>query len=198
MQCPECPEQTRVIDSRASEDAIRRRRVCLGCGRRFTTYERIAEMEPAVVKRDGRREPFRREKILASVRLACVKRPIPYTEIDTLVESVRTRVMQSAKSEITSNDLGAWVMERLQAIDSVAAFRFASVFRRPDNIAALHHELTTLDTKIEKTTLNFPETKQPGLPGILSTANQLSTSPKNSEVAEKTPTFAKNNQEVDE
>ncbi len=198
MQCPECPEQTRVIDSRASEDAIRRRRVCLGCGRRFTTYERIAEMEPAVVKRDGRREPFRREKILASVRLACVKRPIAYTEIDTLVESVRTRVMQSAKTEISSDDLGVWVMERLQAIDNVAAFRFASVFRRPDDIAALHQELTTLNTKTTKTALNFPETKQPSLPGILSTESPLKVSPENSESARKTSNFARLDQKIDE
>ena len=166
MRCPYCPEETRVIDSRAADDAIRRRRECRGCGRRFTTYERVAELEPAVVKRDGRREPFLRDKLVASIRLACVKRPVSYSDVEAIVETVRTRVMQSARAEVSSEDLGTWVLERIRPLDDVAAFRFASVFRRPDDVAGLRRELVALEASAAQTARDPSEVTQPGLPGM--------------------------------
>jgi transcriptional repressor NrdR len=166
MRCPYCPDETRVVDSRAAADAIRRRRECRGCGRRFTTYERVADLEPAVVKRDGRREPFLRDKLVASIRLACVKRPVSYGDVEAIAETVRTRVMQSARAEVSSQDLGTWVLERLLPLDEVAAFRFASVFRRPDDVEGLRRELAALEATAAKTVRTPSEITQPALPGM--------------------------------
>lgn len=166
MDCPFCPSVTRVIDSRAVESATRRRRECQGCGRRFTTYERLAELEPVVVKRDGRREAFQHDKLLAGIRLACVKRPVPQAQLETMAETVRTRAMQSARAEVSSDEIGEWVLERLRQLDAVSAFRFASVFRRPDDTDALRRELAAVDSAPPPH--SDDGRAQPALPGIAS------------------------------
>jgi transcriptional repressor NrdR len=131
VRCPYCSDEAnRVIDSRLGRDGaeIRRRRECDECGRRFTTRERVEEVLPKVVKRDERREEFSREKLLAGVRRACDKRPVPSEEIERLVERVERVAQESGEKEITSRFVGERVMEELVAIDVLAAARFASVF----------------------------------------------------------------------
>ncbi|MEE9277101.1 MAG: transcriptional regulator NrdR [Dehalococcoidia bacterium] len=166
MDCPFCPAQTRVIDSRAAESAIRRRRECQGCGRRFTTYERVAELEPAVVKRDGRREPFQHSKLLAGIRLACIKRPLPQDRLEAIAEAVRTRAMRSAGAEVASREIGEWVLERLRPLDRVAAFRFAAVFRRPQDTDALRRELAAIEAGAAASPDGADADAQQPLPGI--------------------------------
>ena len=164
MECPQCGSaDTGVIDSRPSKDAIRRRRTCAACEHRFTTYERIAALEPAVVKRDGRRESFQPDKIRHGIRLAAAKRPLPESEVEATVESVRTRAVQTGRAEIASLTLGEWVWEQLEDLDRVSAFRFAAVFRRPDDLDAVRRELAAADRHRPTTTAPAP---QPRLPGI--------------------------------
>jgi transcriptional repressor NrdR len=129
-------------------------------------------MEPAVVKRDGRREPFLRDKLVASIRLACVKRPVSYGDVEAIAETVRTRIMQSARAEVQSQDIGTWVLERLQPLDEVAAFRFASVFRRPDDVEGLRRELAALEAAASKPMHDASETTQPSLPGLRTTGTR--------------------------
>ena len=131
MRCPFCSDETnKVIDSRLGRDGaeIRRRRECLECGQRFTTRERVEEVLPKVVKRDERREEFSREKLLAGVRRACDKRPVPSEEIERLVERVERIAQESGEKEITSRFVGERVLDELVVIDVLAAARFASVF----------------------------------------------------------------------
>ncbi|HEX5067993.1 MAG TPA: transcriptional regulator NrdR [Myxococcota bacterium] len=131
MRCPFCSDETnKVIDSRLGRDGmeIRRRRECLECGQRFTTRERVEEVLPKVVKQDSRREEFSREKLLAGVRRACDKRPVPSEEIERLVERVERIAQESGEKEVTSRFVGERVMAELVAIDVLAAARFASVF----------------------------------------------------------------------
>ena len=118
-----------MLDSRTAREgfAIRRRRECLACGRRFTTYEQIEEIQPVVVKRDGRREPFDREKILRGLHLACRKRPISADTINGVAEQIEREVFGSMDREVTTVEIGRMVMEKLRAIDAVAYVRFASV-----------------------------------------------------------------------
>jgi transcriptional repressor NrdR len=133
MKCPFCAnEENKVIDSRVSKDsnAIRRRRECIGCGRRFTTYEFVEEVLPVVVKKDGRRETFDRGKILLGVKKACEKRPISTESIDNLVESVERACQDFQGKEIPSSVIGETVMRELQKLDGVAYVRFASVYRQ--------------------------------------------------------------------
>jgi transcriptional repressor NrdR len=132
MRCPYCgKEDDKVFDTRSARDgyAIRRRRECQGCGRRFTTYEQIEEIQPVVVKRDGRREPFDREKVLRGLHLACRKRPVSAETINGIAEDIEREVFGSMDREITSAQIGRMVMERLREIDAVAYVRFASVHR---------------------------------------------------------------------
>jgi len=132
MRCPFCREDNdRVIDSRVVEDgfSIRRRRHCLNCGRRYSTYERAEEMAVKVVKKDGCREPFRREKIRQGLARACWKRPIRDEQIDQLVAEIESAVYADFESEIDSRTLGELVMEHLKGFDQVAYVRFASVYR---------------------------------------------------------------------
>ena len=163
MECPRCHSDTQVIDSRAADGAIRRRRACKQCEHRFTTYERIAELEPLVVKRDGRRESFQPEKLLRAIRLACVKRPIPQGSVEAVVEAVRQRALQSGQAEVASAQVGEWVLERLLPLDRIAAFRFASVFRRPGDLEALRRELAGVESPPRG---EAAPTSQPTLPGI--------------------------------
>lgn len=147
MKCIYCGcSESRVIDSRPSEDgeAIRRRRECEGCGRRFTTYEKVDPLPLMVVKKDQRREAFDSAKIKLGVVKACEKRPVPMAEIDDLVREVERQAYSSYDQEITSTQLGEMVMERLARLDEVAYVRFASVYRQFRDIETFMDELTRL------------------------------------------------------
>jgi transcriptional repressor NrdR len=131
MKCPFCSHlQDKVVDSREAKigDTIRRRRECEKCGRRFTTYERIDEIPYMVIKKDGRRERFDRQKILAGLLRACEKRPVSMTKLQQLVDEAETYVAESADRERPSEELGRLVMSRLKKLDKVAYVRFASVY----------------------------------------------------------------------
>jgi transcriptional repressor NrdR len=150
MRCPYCGHvEDKVVDSREAQDglATRRRRECLGCGRRFTTYERIEEVLPPVVKKDGRREPFDRRKIVEGVQIACQKRPVSAEQIEALVSSVERSVMESGDREIRTTAVGEAVMERLKALDEVAYVRFASVYRAFRDVDEFMNELEGLVRK---------------------------------------------------
>jgi transcriptional repressor NrdR len=132
MRCPSCGHlEDRVVDSREAQDgqATRRRRECLSCGRRFTTYERVEESLPVVVKKDGRREAFDRRKIIEGLRRACQKRPVSEERIEALASEVERRVHELGEREVSGSAVGELVMERLKALDPVAYVRFASVYR---------------------------------------------------------------------
>lgn len=147
MKCRYCQgTESRVIDSRPTEDgtAIRRRRECLSCGRRFTTYEKIEEIPIMVVKRDGSREPFNSEKILAGVRKACEKRPVSSAAQNELVDDVSREIFNTLEQEITTIQIGELVMQKLKALDEVAYVRFASVYRQFKDINTFMEELKTL------------------------------------------------------
>ena len=131
MKCPFCEHaESKVVDSRESEEAqsIRRRRECLKCERRFTTYERIDEIPYMIVKKDGRREKFDRNKVQAGLLRACEKRPVSMSQIEEIVNAVESRVMESPDREIVSNLVGEILMTRLRELDKVAYVRFASVY----------------------------------------------------------------------
>lgn len=133
MKCPFCQlDNDKVIDSRSGEDGfvIRRRRHCQNCERRFTTYERVAEVDIRIVKKDGAREPFRPEKIRKGVERACWKRPIPTHEVENVITEIVQEVYLVGDAEIDSNTLGEMVMEKLIELDEVAYIRFASVYRQ--------------------------------------------------------------------
>ena len=132
MKCPVCGHiDDRVIDSRLGKEntVIRRRRECLQCNKRFTTYERIEDVLPLVIKKDERREPFDRRKIIEGMRRACQKRPIRTEEIEAVAESIEQELMESPEKEIESSKIGRRVMNALQDMDHVAYVRFASVYR---------------------------------------------------------------------
>jgi transcriptional repressor NrdR len=135
-----------VIDSRPTEDgsAIRRRRECINCGKRFTTYEKIEEIPIMVVKRDGRREPFDSDKIRMGIRKACEKRPVAADVQDKLVEDVTREVFNTLASEVTTRDIGEVVMRKLKDVDEVAYVRFASVYREFKDTQTFMKELQRL------------------------------------------------------
>ncbi len=150
MKCPFCHDlENRVIDSRLTEDgdAIRRRRECFHCKRRFTTYERIEEMLPMVVKKDGRRELFDRQKILHGLERACQKRPVSAEQIEALVSGVERQVQELGEREVRSAVIGEAVMQRLRKLDEVAYVRFASVYRAFRDVGEFMSELETLARK---------------------------------------------------
>ena len=129
MRCPYCEcTNTRVVDSRESGTSIRRRRECALCGRRFTTYERVQKKSMMVVKRDGRREEFNRDKLWASLTKACAKRPLPVGAIDRIIDDIEAYLSEQSKAEIDSQAIGESVMGRLSDLDQVAYIRFASVY----------------------------------------------------------------------
>jgi len=147
MKCPFCDHgENKVIDSRISKDgdAIRRRRECLGCGKRFTTSEFVEEVLPVVVKKDGRREPFDRTKIRSGIKKACEKRPISTDAIETLVDNVERACQDFQGKEIPSTAIGEKVMQELQALDGVAYVRFASVYREFRDVSDFLDELRDL------------------------------------------------------
>lgn len=131
MQCPFCREgETKVVDSRTADDyAVRRRRECLGCRRRFTTYERIEESPLKVIKKDGTRVPFDRERIRSGIEKACYKRPISNDQIDELIRRVEAEIYENFEREIPSRNIGELVFMELRGLDQVAFVRFASVYR---------------------------------------------------------------------
>jgi len=145
MPCPFCgANDTRVIDTREVGDGIRRRRECQRCRQRFTTYERVAKLNMLVVKRDGRREEFDREKLYEGIRRACAKRPIPTETLDQLVDQVESRLYSLGQSEVPSRIIGELVMERLKDLDGVAYVRFASVYRSFTDLEDLKREVDGL------------------------------------------------------
>lgn len=140
MKCPFCGEDNdRVIDSRSVDggETTRRRRECLVCLRRYTTVERVDVNVPVVIKIDGRREAFNREKILRGLRAACTKRPVSTELLDGIADQVERAAANSGQSEIKSSVLGAMVMQRLRALDDIAYIRFASVYRRFEDVDSL-------------------------------------------------------------
>jgi transcriptional repressor NrdR len=144
MRCPFCGHlEDRVIDSRAGEGGvvIRRRRECEGCARRFTTYERVEDVLPTVVKKDGRREPFDRQKLLRAARVACAKRPVSEESIVRAVDSIERWAQDSEKREVTAIELGERMMTELRMLDEVAYVRFASVYRSFRDLDEFQREL---------------------------------------------------------
>ena len=147
MKCPYCGHlEHKVIDSRGASDGeiIRRRRECLKCGKRFTTYESIEVTPLMVIKKDGRREPFDRKKVLGGLLKACEKRPVGVEQLEALVDDLERDVLKRFEREVSSSDMGEWVMERLHQIDEVAYVRFASVYRQFRDINEFLRELREL------------------------------------------------------
>lgn len=147
MNCPFCGHmQDKVVNSRESKegDAIRRRRQCLSCERRFTTYERIDEVPYMVIKKDGRREKFDRQKVLAGLLKACEKRPVGMAKLSDLVNQVEARVTDSADREISTTEIGELLMNSLRDLDKIAYVRFASVYRDFQDEQAFFNELKNL------------------------------------------------------
>ena len=147
MRCPRCGcEESKVVDSRPSEnnDAIRRRRECMGCGFRFTTYERCEEMPIVVVKRDGHKEPFDRQKLMRGLLTATVKRDIPVASLSALIDDIESSLRDGGTLEVSSVDLGSMVLKRLISVDKVAYVRFASVYRDFKGVDEFSEELRSL------------------------------------------------------
>ena len=147
MRCPFCGHiEDKVVDSREAKDgdAIRRRRECLGCGRRFTSYERIDEIPYMVVKKDGRRETFDRGKILSGLLRACEKRPISVAQLEQIVDDAEKEVQESLDRELSTSEIGKVIMRRLKTIDKVAYVRFASVYLEFEDVSAFMNELKAL------------------------------------------------------
>jgi transcriptional repressor NrdR len=147
MKCPFCGgADDRVVDSRESREGevIRRRRECESCGRRFTSYETIEEIPYMVVKKDGRRETFDRKKLRAGLVKACEKRPISPAQLDAIVDEIETRLHDTEEREVGTTDIGARVMDRLRELDKVAYVRFASVYRKFEDVDEFLSELKTL------------------------------------------------------
>jgi transcriptional repressor NrdR len=144
MKCPFCGfSDTRVIDSRLGKEGnnIRRRRECSQCERRFTTFERVEEMLPLIIKKDGRRQPFERKKIIAGIQRACEKRPVSIATIEKIVDNLERQLQESGEREIESRIIGQAVMDALHDLDQVAYVRFASVYRQFKDINEFMSEL---------------------------------------------------------
>lgn len=147
MKCPFCRDlENRVIDSRLGKDGdvIRRRRECLQCKRRFTTYERVEEMLPMVVKKDGRRELFDRQKIISGLKKACEKRPVSIAAIEETADRIEQALQERGEKEVPSSAIGEAVMRELHALDKVAYVRFASVYRSFKDVGEFMRELEEL------------------------------------------------------
>jgi len=145
MNCPYCDyTDCKVIDSRDAGDGIRRRRQCLKCGARFTTYERLHPGSLFVIKKDGRREEFDSAKLLGGIRKACEKRPLPTGTVDKLADDIESELYHQGKAEVPATAVGDMVMERLKGLDHIAYIRFASVYRDFTDITTLKREVDTL------------------------------------------------------
>ncbi len=155
MKCPFCAFlEDKVVDSRESKDggSIRRRRECLSCNRRFTSYEKIDEIPYMVVKKDGRREPFDRSKILSGLFRACEKRPISTAQLEKIVDEVEKQVQDTAERELPTTDIGKIIMQKLKELDKVAYVRFASVYLEFEDVSEFMSELKFLVKSRDKQT----------------------------------------------
>jgi len=147
MKCAFCySEETKVIDKRESQDysTTRRRRECLKCKRRFTTYERVEDFDITIVKKDGRREQFNREKLKTGIMKSCEKRPISVAQIDLVVDDIEAEIRRMDSKEVTSKQIGSIVMKKLRKLDKIAYIRFAAVYREMEDIEELERELKKL------------------------------------------------------
>ncbi len=147
MRCPFCGHsESKVIDSRESKNGlkIRRRRECLSCERRFTTYEKIEEIPYMVVKKDGRRQPFDSQKLLKGLLKACEKRPVPVARLEEVVEEIEAMLQERQEKEMDASEVGSIVMKKLKALDKVAYVRFASVYREFKDVSEFKKELEKL------------------------------------------------------
>src|SRR6476620_10512358 len=147
MRCPFCGHlEDKVVDSREAKDgeSIRRRRECIECGRRFTSYERIDEIPYMVVKKDGRREPFERNKIMAGMLRACEKRPISVNQLESIANQIEKSVQDSSDRELSTSEIGKIIMRRLKTLDKVAYVRFASVYLEFADVSEFMSELKAL------------------------------------------------------
>lgn len=145
MDCPYCGnKEHRVVDKREANEATRRRRECLRCSKRFTTYERIEPFDLVLVKKDGRREPFNREKLRVGIMKSCEKRPIAQERIDAAVDEIEAELRNEEKKEVSSTYVGKIVMRKLKKLDKVAYIRFASVYREFADLESFERELKKL------------------------------------------------------
>lgn len=163
MKCPFCADfDNKVVDSRLSgeSDVIRRRRECLGCGRRFTTYERVEDILPMVIKKDDRREPFDRNKILTGIQTACQKRPVPVAVMEEIVDRIEKSVQEKGDKEIRSSTIGETVMLELHDLDEVAYVRFASVYRSFKDINEFMDELKDMLEEEESRRMKEEKTRR--------------------------------------
>lgn len=147
MKCPFCGyKEDKVVDSRATaeESAVRRRRECLKCGKRFTTYEYVEEVSLMVIKKDGRREPFDRKKLLSGIMKACEKRPVSIEKMEDIATSIERTIQRKSDREVNSQDVGELVMEKLRLLDDVAYVRFASVYRQFKDVSQFMKELRVM------------------------------------------------------
>jgi transcriptional repressor NrdR len=160
MNCPYCGYyDSKVTDSRGVNDGIRRRRQCLNCGSRFTTYEQLQPASLFVIKKDERREEFNRNKLLTGIHKACEKRPLPTGTVDKLAEDIEAELYHQGKAEIPSTLIGDMVMERLKSLDYIAYIRFASVYREFTDITTLKREIDSLvsdETEVSRPTSQLP------------------------------------------
>ncbi|MBT4510842.1 MAG: transcriptional repressor NrdR [Chloroflexi bacterium] len=151
MRCPQCSySDSKVTDSRSVEMGIRRRRECLECGARFTTYERVDNSTMSIVKKDQRREAFDREKLLNGLRRACQKRPLPTGTVEKLIDDIEYEIQRTGRTEVPSSKIGEMVMERLLTLDQIAYVRFASVYRSFADISSLKKVVDDLVEEPEK------------------------------------------------
>jgi len=147
MKCPYCEYgESKVIDSRPTDEgeAIRRRRECLGCGKRFTTYEKVENIQLMVIKKDGSREQFDREKLLRGIQRSCEKRPVPAAEMERIVNEIENAVQNLLEREVKTEQIGEMVMEKLKEIDEVSYVRFASVYRQFTDVNTFIDEVNKL------------------------------------------------------
>ena len=163
MNCPFCGYQdSKVIDSRDVNDGVRRRRQCLSCSSRFTTYERLQPIGLFVIKKDQRREEFSKDKLLTGIRKACEKRPLPTGTVDKLADDIEAELYRQGRAEIPSAVIGDMVMEGLKSLDYIAYIRFASVYRDFTDITVLKREIDTLVS--DETEVAHPTSQLPLLP----------------------------------
>ena len=147
MRCPYCDlSESNVIDSRESKNglSIRRRRECLVCKRRFTTYEKTVDIPFMIIKKDGRRQPFDSQKLLRGLLKACEKRPVPLAKLEEIVEEVENKLQEGTEKEMNASEIGKFLMKKLKALDKVAYVRFASVYREFKDVAEFKQELESL------------------------------------------------------
>ncbi|HEX6135351.1 MAG TPA: transcriptional regulator NrdR [Longimicrobiales bacterium] len=164
MRCPYCHGmEDRVVDSRTSQEgrAVRRRRECLACGKRFTTYEYVEERQLLVTKRDGSSEPYSRQKVMTSLQLPCAKRPVTGSEIDLMVNAIEDELAKLNLDEVKSDQIGALVMDQLRSRDYVAYVRYASVYRNFQDLDEFYEELKDLSAKEAMAALSRSQVELP-------------------------------------